>query len=57
MYKHLNPFHKSHKDGMPIVSRLLQMGNIQDEHKVFSRLQTLITRKLRGIQTYFLKCN
>jgi len=27
---------------------------IQDEHKVFPWLQTFITGKLRGIQTYFL---
>jgi len=27
--------------------------NIQGDHKVFPRLQTLITKKLRGIQTYF----
>jgi len=27
---------------------------LQGEHKDFPRLQTLITRKLRGIQTYFL---
>jgi len=26
---------------------------IQGEHKIFLRLQTFITRKLRGIQTYF----
>ena len=37
-------------------SRFLQhIGNtiIQGEHKVFPWLQTFITRKLRGIQTYF----
>jgi len=35
------------------------MGAIQQgEHKVFPSLQKLITRKLRGIQTYiFFKCN
>jgi hypothetical protein len=27
---------------------------MQGEHKVFPYLQTFITRKLRGIQTYFL---
>jgi len=26
----------------------------QGEHKVFPRLQTFITRKLRGIQTFFI---
>jgi len=31
---------------------------IQGEHKVFPWLQTFITRKLRGIQTFFFfKCN
>jgi hypothetical protein len=28
--------------------------NVQGEHKVFPLLQTFITRKLRGIKTYFL---
>ena len=28
---------------------------IQGEHQVFPCLQTFITRKLRGIQTYFLQ--
>jgi len=28
---------------------------VQGEHKFFPRLQTFITKKLRGIQTYF--CN
>jgi len=27
--------------------------DIQGEHKVFPWLQTFVTRKLRGIQTYF----
>ena len=32
--------------------------NIQGVHKVFPWLQTFITRKLRGMQTYFFsKCN
>jgi hypothetical protein len=26
---------------------------LEGEHKVFPRLQTFITRKLRGIQTFF----
>ena len=29
-------------------------SDVQGEHKVFPWLQTFITRKLRGIQTYFL---
>jgi len=29
-------------------------GELQGEHKVFPSLQTFITRKLPGIQTYFL---
>ena len=32
---------------------LLTLYNIQGEHKVFPWLQTFLTRKLRGIQTYF----
>jgi len=32
----------------------LVFSNIQGEHKVFPWLQTFVTRKLRGIQTYFL---
>jgi len=28
-------------------------NNIQGKHKVFPWLQTFITRKLRGLQTYF----
>jgi len=31
----------------------LSSFNIQGEHKVFPWLQTFITRKLRGIQTFF----
>jgi len=30
-----------------------KLCNIQGEHKVFPWLQTFITRKLHGIQTYF----
>jgi len=29
------------------------LNYLQGEHKVFPWLQTFITRKLRGIQTYF----
>jgi hypothetical protein len=36
------------------VSTQLQLTNIQGEHKVFPWLQIFITRKLLGIQTYFL---
>ena len=41
----------------PDYKRLLQENyveykHIQGEHKVFPWLQTFITRKLRGIQTY-----
>jgi hypothetical protein len=30
------------------------LADLQDEHKVFPRLQTFITRKRRGIETFFL---
>jgi hypothetical protein len=30
---------------------------IQGKHKLFPWLQTFIIRKLRGIETYFFKCN
>ena len=37
------------------VSLVVPMSgkHVQGEHKVFPRLQTLVTRKLRGIQIYF----
>jgi len=35
------------------LSSVLRHGDLQDEHKFFPWLQTFITRKLRGIQTYF----
>jgi hypothetical protein len=40
-------------------SRFPFSRNINSEHKFFPRLQTFITRKPRGIKTYFffLKCN
>jgi len=39
--------------------QLLKTGGefIQGEHKVFPWLQIFITRKLRGIQIFFSKCN
>jgi len=33
----------------------VEYKHIQGEHKVFPRLQKFITRKLRGIQTFFFK--
>ena len=42
------------------IQNIARLGtfDIQGEHKVFPLLQTFITRKLRGIQTYFFsKCN
>jgi len=41
----MNKLKKMHLAGFTI--------EIQGEHKVFPWLQTYITRKLRGIQTYF----
>jgi len=47
-------FHKARFSNFMLLNEtLLQLLNIQGEHKVFPRLQTFITRKLRGIQTYF----
>ena len=36
-----------------LQTTLLTPRILQSEHKVFPRLQTFITRKQRGIQTYF----
>jgi hypothetical protein len=35
------------------ISAFFKNLNVQGEHKVFPWLQTFITRKLHGIQTYF----
>ena len=40
-------------DGVIDVMLKNRLLEIQDEHKVFPCLQTFITRKLRGIQTFF----
>ena len=49
-------FHKS--SCLSPQERFLRNIEIQGDHKVFPWLQTFITRKLRGIQTYFFfKCN
>jgi hypothetical protein len=37
-----------------LASLSAKLSDIQGEHKVFPWLQTFITRKLRGIQTFFL---
>jgi hypothetical protein len=37
-----------------MAGRNVQEFIIQSEHKVFPWLQTFVTRKLRGMQTYFL---
>ena len=37
-----------------VTFRKTRRSDVQGEHKVFPRLQTFVTRKLRGIQTFFL---
>jgi hypothetical protein len=49
-------FNKHHKVYRTQYGNFISRGNVEEvqgEHKVFPLLQTFITRKLRGIQTYF----